>query len=1027
VTARSNATISSSTIGPDSAQRKLSLDLADALNKLSGVSVQTSSDDSDSPQTISLEGHDASQTQLTLDGIPLNGPGSAGNLGGFATDLFMGASVRTGPQVGGLGGGVNFSTLQPTLNWNSYLTMSAGSNGRYNYGFSETGSYDKVGVAVESVYREVPSLVDGLYYLDASGLAYDHNGDSAVSGNFARVRYQAGDSQTISGTFLSSTRDTSIVCTRIQNGIPCGYGPGNYTDGAVQLYSLTDDALVGETSVQATVYSNTTSGLNDELARYIDGEAAPTGFSSLSQSHGFTLNATLPAAQRHTLSVQAYGSWGDNASTPLIAQAEPFYTNAQASNYSAIQLTDVIHSNDKLSLSESLGYSRSTNGYGGALGTIGIGWKPTKRDSYSLSYSVGGNAASSSRSTILTDPGSLRFTCDGASSVAYGNAPGEQPGPSSSISERLSWTHTLTGGNFTVQVYNQVQAGVVLPTQVNGTALLSAGVITPAYLAAAQLVYQSTAGCSATTALSPAQLYFSTPISGVLRYYQGGSLTGYATIGNLVVQPFWNVTVSKAISNSPYIDNPYSITISGSQLPNVPLQRGGIVLDYRAPRSSIEFLADAQYTGANNPNNLPPYTQFDAGASALLSRGTLTFAVSNITNVYGGIFASTTNAVPYDTLGGATVPTLARPLTPRTYSATYSFKFGPGASNGFATLPARGGRGGGGEPGGGPPDAGGPGGPGGGGGGGGFRGAITPLPSAPPADPLGVQSSSPLCTGDAPAAAQKISSELKAYVATIEAAKTAAGYPATMASPAFDDVTVTYHGMGDSYALSIAPKLNAAAQSGTLASAVASNPSPAPGAPGGNRGRGGLFRVFVGCLALHSAQPDDVTARKLYAPPTGTFGGAQLTFMPSVGLYVILRQQQAGQESFRVYALPSAPPRSPFDVRGSAAECTPEFKAAATQSLGELRAYFENGTKPASWTIVQHDSKNGPWYSLAPGDPSIVIALINCARVASATPQDLVAKGWDGMLVPQLNYAKPLGLYLVRPQPPAPPNPRPSP
>ncbi|HKE38112.1 MAG TPA: carboxypeptidase-like regulatory domain-containing protein, partial [Candidatus Baltobacteraceae bacterium] len=72
VSVKASATISSTSINQDSAQRKLSDDLAGALNKLSGVSVDTSSDDSDATQTISLEGHDPSQTQMTLDGIPLN-------------------------------------------------------------------------------------------------------------------------------------------------------------------------------------------------------------------------------------------------------------------------------------------------------------------------------------------------------------------------------------------------------------------------------------------------------------------------------------------------------------------------------------------------------------------------------------------------------------------------------------------------------------------------------------------------------------------------------------------------------------------------------------------------------------------------------------------------------------------------------------------------------------------------------------------------------------------------------------------
>jgi hypothetical protein len=1025
VTARSDAVISSSTIGPDSAQRKLSSDLADALNKLSGVSVQTSSDDSDATQTISLEGHDASQTQLTLDGIPLNAPGSAGNLAGFATDLFVGASVRSGPQAGGLGGGVNFSTLEPTLSWNSYMTLSAGSFGRYNYGLSETGSDGKLGVAFETTYRENTSLLDGLYYLDASGLAYNHNGDSGISGNFAKLRYEFGDSNTISGIFLSSVRDTSIVCARIQNGIPCGYGPGNYTDGAVSLYSITDDALLGETSVQASVFSTNTTGLNDELSRYTDGFPDPTGFSTVSQSRGFSVNATLPAKERHTISIQAYNLWGTSDSYPLVFEAEPYYASGQQSNYGVLQVNDSIHSNDKLTLNESLGLSTATGGNTSALGTVGVAWKPTRRDTYAFTYSVGGAAASPSRSTILTDPSSLRFTCDGANSVAYGSAPGESPGPSSSISERLSYTRALKGGSVTLQVYKQDQMGVLLPTQVNGTVLAANGTIDANYLAQAQAVYQSSAGCNATTPLQPAQLYFSSPVGGLLRVYEGGSLTGFVTLGSLVIQPFWNVTVSKVISNSPYINNPYSITASGQQLPNVPLQRGGIVLDYRAPRSSVELLADAQYTGNNNPNNLPAYTQFDAGVSTLLARGTLTLAASNITNVNAGIFATPQGAVPYYTQNGTLIPTIARPLTPRSYQATYSFRFGPGASNTFATL-SRGERGGG-AGGGGPEPAGGPpGGPGGPGGGGGFRSAITPLPTSPPADPLGVQTGSQLCTGDTLAAAQKLSAKLKAFVAQIEAAKTASGYPATMTAPALDDATVTYHGLGDTYALSIVPKNpNAAPATVELASSLVNNPSPPP-SPGarGPGGRGGAFRVFFGCLALHSAQPDDVTSRHLFAPPSGTFGAPQVTFMPAVGLYVVVRGQQAGQESFRVYALPSTPPKDPFEVRTGAAECAPELRNVATQSLGELRAFFANGTKPAGWTIVQHTSKNGAWYALAPGDPSVILALLSCGRVASATAPDIVAKGWDGVLVPDLNYAAPLGLYLIRPQPP---QPRPSP
>ncbi len=63
----------------------------------------------------------------------------------------------------------------------------------------------------------------------------------------------------------------------------------------------------------------------------------------------------------------------------------------------------------------------------------------------------------------------------------------------------------------------------------------------------------------------------------------------------------------------------------------MPLQKAGIVFDYKAPRSILEWLADAQHVGSNNPNNLPAYTTYDAGVTAQLTRGTLTLAASNIT------------------------------------------------------------------------------------------------------------------------------------------------------------------------------------------------------------------------------------------------------------------------------------------------------------------------------------------------------------------------------------------------------------
>ncbi|HMF28465.1 MAG TPA: hypothetical protein VKE42_06815, partial [Candidatus Cybelea sp.] len=543
-----------------------------------------------------------------------------------------------------------------------------------------------------------------------------HGGDSTISGNLFNARYEFGDNNTFSGEFMNSTRNTNVVCLRYngepQTSLPCGYGPNNTDNTNVQLYSLSDTALLGATQVQASVFSLDSQGLSNQLARYVNGLPSPNGFSSDVRSTGYALNATLPAQQRHTIGIQAYGASSQFTTTPLVPQAAQYYSGSDTTQYNVLQATDTIHSSDKLTLVGSAGLSTATGNSGiSELATVGGTWHPTSRDTYAASFTLGGAAATQGRSQILSDPASLRFDCVGR--VAFGSAPGQSPTNSSSNSLRVSYTHQLHGGNISLTLYRQVQNGVLLPVYVNGYILNQLGQLPYGYLQQVAAIYNSPAGCNTPpgTPFTAQQLYFTTPVSGVQRLYQGAALTGYVTLGNLVVQGFYNLTGAEANSNVYLFDNPWSITIPGEQLPNVPLQRAGVVLDYKAPHSMLEWLADAQHVGANNPNNLPPYTTFDAGVTAQLNRGTLTFAATNITNAYSGIFASPANAVPYTTAGGYVIANIARPLTPRTYSLTYSARFGEGVSSqtGTAFAPrGTGGRGlfGGGAAPGGPPDAG---------------------------------------------------------------------------------------------------------------------------------------------------------------------------------------------------------------------------------------------------------------------------------------------------------------------------------
>ncbi len=962
VSARSTATVSATSITNDSPQRKLSTDLADALNKLSGVSVATASDDSDASQTISLEGHDASQTQLSLDGIPLNAPGAAGDLRSFATDLFSGASVRNGPQAGGLGGGVNFSTVEPTLSWTGSTTIGVASNGKSNDAFSESGSFGKVGIALMHTDRTNTSLLDGMRFLDASGLDYSHDGDAYFGGNLAKLRWNAGDAQTLNFMYLGSVRNIALSCTRLVNSIPCGFGPNNFATGNVSLMSLSDDALLGSTAVRGSLFRNASTNDRDLLDRFVNGVAQPSGFNVNSASTGYSLSAELPARERHTISLQLSGTSTSVDTLPLVAQSVPFANGPQHSGYGTFQIVDTMHSNAKLSLTDTLGGSIATNSSAGLLGSVGIGWRPTSHDAYSASYSIGGVAAQFPRAQILSDPQSLTFDCN--ANVAFGNAPGDQATATSSTSARAGYSRSWTGGNVSLSLYRQTQNGVLLPVEVNATLL--GGALPVGYLASVQQLYNSPAGCNGAQPFGLQNLYFNEQIAGVRRIYQGGSISGFFSLGNLIAQPYINVNSTSIASSDPRIDNPFSFELPNAQVPNVPLHRAGVTVDYKAPRSSVEYLFDAQYVGANNPNNLPAYTTYDGAISTLFARGALTFSVNNLSNRFAGIFASPQNQVPYQTANGTLIANIARPLAPRSYNVSYTVRFGAGAAALSApSLLAQNRRGGGGP-----------------------RNAPLPLPSTPPADPLALVASA-RCDANASGKAKPVLDGLKAYVAQIEAAKTGTGYPESMAAPQIGGIAVSYHKMGDSYALSIVPSDFT------------------------------ILRSLFPCVALHRATEDDVKARNLYEPKQAAFFRLEVAFMPSVGLYIVPRPPQAGQEQFRIYALPSSPPAAPFALHAGAA-CDADMHASAQTALAELQAYFASpGAAVPSWTITAHAGKAGTWYELAPRDPSTLGAVLSCGRVAAAAAADLQQRGFDGAAPPSLNYTPSLGLYILRRMPPA--------
>jgi hypothetical protein len=825
VQAKSPISITTTDISADSPLRRLSDSLTDALDKLAGVSVTTDATDPNSVLQISLNNQDESQTSLTLDGIPLSSPGAAGNLRGIGTDLFAGSSVSFSPTAGGLAGGVNFSTLQPTQALQIRANGTMGTYDRNNYLVAATGSVDRVGFVVEHTDRVSNSPLTFQDYEDQSGLAYEHGGNSESESDLLKVRYALPDDRTnITATALDTNRLAYNVCAQDVTILPCGSGPNNYSFGRYGLAYATVQSLIGNISTNFSAYANSGTSDTNDLNQYVlalTGTGAdptdpanyaptlePTASISDTVTRGIAYSSSL-AQGNHTFSFVGNTYAAINTSEPTVAT--PYvtaFTNAAAS--SRYQFTDSIKSNDQLSLSPSVSFA-DTSGVGGSfLAGIGATWRPKVADTYVLSVNVGSSQPNLSALRSFSDPVQARFNCQAGTAVVSGPGDTGDGQKQSATAINATYAHQFNGGaSFSIAAYSQVQSGQLINALIDEPAsyFASAG---GGYLQSVYAAYRSPSVCGV-NALTPT-VFVNESVQGTRRLYQGFNATGRFELSPYIaLLPSYSLNLAILEAAGGRLNDGPSTTVVGAELPNRPIHKGNLAIDGLLPRSGIELLANAQYVGSNNQQNLGPYVNVSFGVSHRFGPGQLTLFENNAFNTYAGVFAEDAYARPLPLSNGGFYETAATPLTPRTIFASYAVAIGgpaPGpAFRQFARASAQ-------------------------------RVAQAPSPeptgseaprrfrlvnNPPPAgtDPLALSTSSESCDVAAQTAAKPIYDALHAYVADYEAGKKPSDVP---------DLTIvatkTAPGSTVPYFLSLRPKF-------------ARPPGAANG--GGGRRRGGGF------------------------------------------------------------------------------------------------------------------------------------------------------------------------------------------
>lgn len=672
VKAHSSVRTGEQDLSEESAQRKISPTLSDSLNKLAGVIADDEMYGANSAFNISLRNADVSQTVYSIDGIHIGG--NAAQIAGGAQDLFSGASVNFAPAAGGLGGSVNFVTLQPSKTWNYGFTGSIGNYGTTSGSWEVTGGHGKISTAFQHTGAGGDSPLNGMFYADQTGRAYEHLGGWARTADLMKVHIAISPASTLRLDGLAGGSRNSYICNSFTTLLPCGDGPGNAFTFHYSWNTLSFESLAGhfQYTLGAT-FGNWTSQ-SSTPNRGLDGSVSPAASNSHAPWYALSANAST-TARRHTVS---FGGWMDiqnNYATQTydgVAQPE----NHVWTRDSGAFVSDKVKSNDKLAFTHTLSQASATGAGSSLEFSENVTWQPAKNDTFSASLGMGSAQPAQTFPFRIGDALSADYDCHNGSVFVQG--PGDAAVRQASQSYDAGWRHSLHGGFVNVSLYRTNMIGqstfAAVPAAAEPDWIFPGG-SAAAYLQQLQQVWSSPAVCGSTP-FSPQRVYVNQSITGLAQVTQGVTISGQIPVGKHgMLYPRYATASAYFDSLDPRMLAAGSYYAPGSQLPHRPLHTAGLLFDRAVPRAHMEWLLGAQFTSANNGNNLPGYTIFNGGIVMQGRRGSVTFTVSNIFGTHTGLFTTYEGVNPMPVQGGGTFAYATTPLSPRTISLTYRVRW----------------------------------------------------------------------------------------------------------------------------------------------------------------------------------------------------------------------------------------------------------------------------------------------------------------------------------------------------------------
>jgi len=683
----------------------------------------------------SIDGRGATQTDVTIDGVSLHGPGLGTDLRGLNVDLFNGASTSSPSQIT-VGSVLSLVTLEPTLATQSSTVLSYASQEKSSWKTWTRGTIGSIGWVETHVSSGADGNLANKNFLDSSGRTYVHRQGTNGSGDLLKIRVPFSAKTSLSVTGFLGSRRSDDICDRFTAIRPCGIGPRNQT-------TVSEAGIVGVAQSQIAGANIEISGLHlversldDQSNRVISGLPSPQTDSFRSVVDNASITASrLDSNGLSTLRV--------NASRSKAAQSIGSLFSTDGGGEVSNETASISRAQDftpKLNLYAELSFVRDFQNLPQAY-TTRLTWKPTTRDLLSITGRTRGGGSSPIPIAEFRDPASLVYDC--GSNHVFTSAPTQSPvGPSNVTDVNISWQRHSTNGSVAINAYNQIQRNTVANELFEGSA--ATAVLPADYLTAISLYFANPNVCGRVVNLNPTNVYVSEAIAGVNRNFRGINLNFARQFGDFALGGYARFTRALVTSQNSLLGGTASSGVSDRPLSGVPEWRGGMVADFKPKRGKLEYLALWQYTGTNNENNLNPYSILSFGASVDLSRGQLTLSESNIGNTNGGGFASFANAASLPTASGGRVNYPAAPLTPRSFGLSYTLRTGgapkstisaENIDDGSSVSSIR----------------------------------FTALPSSPPANPFSIDRTDPYCTPESRPQSEALLRAVKALSAEVSA------------------------------------------------------------------------------------------------------------------------------------------------------------------------------------------------------------------------------------------------------------------